>query len=76
METQLRPLPQCATKSQLMDWYLKSNYTADVIRKGINEIISEVRGIPIDKAKFAKNVRPAELSRFVKRFDAPVGFKI
>ncbi|ALM50329.1 hypothetical protein AMR72_16415 [Flavobacterium psychrophilum] len=78
METQspLKKLPQCATKSELMDWYLASNYTADTIRKGINQIISDVRGLPMSEAKYVKNIRARELTIFVAEFDVPVGFKL
>lgn len=75
-EIPLKPLPQCATKAELMDWYLRSNYTAVMIRAGINKIIADVRGIPIEEAKNAKNIRPKELRLFVQEFDVPVGFKL
>lgn len=75
-QTPLKSLPQCATKAELMDWYLRSNYTADTIRKGINQIISDVRSVPIEKAKNVKNIRPKELTIFVAEFDLPVGFKL
>ncbi|RDI07062.1 hypothetical protein [Flavobacterium sp. AG291] len=75
-EITLKPLPQCATKAELMNWYLKSNYTADMIRKSINQIIADTRGLPIDKAKFVKNIRAKELTLFVKEFDVPVGYKL
>lgn len=75
-EISLKPLPQCATKSELMKWYLRSNFTAVMIRSGINKIISDTRGIPLEAAKNAKNIRPKELMLFVQEFDVPVGFKL
>lgn len=73
MET-LKKLPSCVTKKELMYMYMENGYTADVIRKGVNEIISNSRNIPLSAAKNVKMVRAKEFTLFVQEFDMPVGY--
>lgn len=74
-DTDLKKLPYSVSKKQLTALYLVSGMTERQIRKGINEIISEKRNIPIDKVT-VRNVWHCELMEFVEVYGLPKGYEL
>ncbi|WP_127340768.1 hypothetical protein [Flavobacterium cupreum] len=70
----LKTLNYIRNKSQLQDLFI-SQFSADYIRKEINDIISETRKcISVGTRLFAKNISTFEAIIFIDRNGVPDGF--